>query len=123
MRKKLNQAGQFILIRFLDEGLRRRGLKSKRELFLKMFWFEYKDLIKNPKRLEKKLLKRKRVTLGCFDGKVFYLERVAIKKRKPHSKEIPKGIIASRGKSRGIVKIVMGQSHFKKFEKGNKLVS
>ncbi|MBS3102687.1 hypothetical protein J4458_04555 [Candidatus Woesearchaeota archaeon] len=123
LRKRLNQTGQFILIRFLEEGLRRKSLQNKKDILLRMFWFEFKDFMKNPKKLEKKLLKRKNVSMGWVNNKVFYLEGIAIKKIRKDSKEILKGVIASKGKSKGIVKIVMGQKDFKKFNKGEILVS
>ena len=123
MRKRINQTGQFILFRFFDEALKGKGIEKKRNLFLRMFWFEFEDLIKNPGNLEKKLKKRKAATLYYGNEKALYLTGIAVKKRKPAKNDVLKGVIASKGMADGIARIIMGQKDFWKFEKGDILIS
>ncbi|MBS3132334.1 hypothetical protein J4212_07930 [Candidatus Woesearchaeota archaeon] len=123
MRKRLNQTGQFIMFRFFDEALRRKGIEKKRAIFLRMFWNEFGDLLKNPAKLEKRLIKRRSATLYFGNGKALYLPGIAIKKRKPVKNDVLKGVIASKGSAKGAARIILGQKDFHKFRKGDILIS
>lgn len=123
LRKKNNLLGGYIMFRFVDEALRRKKLVKKRKLFLRMYYFEMNELMKNPDKLLKKLKARKTVTQYIDKkGKKHYLDGVHIKERKLKEKKLT-GVIASKGKAKGIVKIVTQLSEFKKVKKGDILVA
>ena len=106
-----------------DSGEQVKGIEKKRAIFLRMFWNEFGDLLKNPAKLEKRLIKRRSATLYFGNGKALYLPGIAIKKRKPVKNDVLKGVIASKGSAKGAARIILGQKDFHKFRKGDILIS
>ena len=105
-RKQLNITGSYILGRFLDEAKKRSKISNK--LASRIFWYEYKLLVNNPKKLIPKLRKRKEATVVLEKDKTYYFEKIAIKENIGFKKvnEI-KGTPASQGKFTGIARIIL----------------
>ncbi|HLD43412.1 MAG TPA: PEP-utilizing enzyme [Candidatus Nanoarchaeia archaeon] len=122
-RKQLNLIGDFIMMRFLEEALRRKGILDKLALFKRIFWPEYKEIFDNPGKLESRLKKRTAATLYINPkSEKFYLGYLAVKERSSGAGEL-KGLVASKGRVTGSVRVIHGSLDFHLFQKGEILVT
>jgi phosphohistidine swiveling domain-containing protein len=123
-RKLCNLIGIYVMDRFLDEAIKRS--KIKRDWAKRTFWFEYVDLIFKPQTLLRKLKKRKYASGVLDNNKLYYIENfIAVKESKKIDKSVKiiKGAGAARGKIKGKVRIILSLHDFKKFRKGDILVT
>jgi phosphoenolpyruvate synthase/pyruvate phosphate dikinase len=121
-RKKTNLIGTYTLFRFLDEAIKRKNIEIN--LAKRIFFFEFKDLMINPK-IRDKLQKRKS-TSYIYDGKkVHYLEYSALEEeiKLDKNQSSIKGVSASRGTAKGKVKIILGTKDFQKLNSKDILVT
>ncbi len=123
LRKEIDQVGQYVMFRFFDEALRRKGLEGERSLYLRMNLPEMKELLAEPQRLAEKLRKREEFTLYVKDGELSFYEYYAIKPRVVEHAEMLKGVVASKGKVTGTARVIIGPSEFHTFQEGEILVA
>jgi phosphoenolpyruvate synthase/pyruvate phosphate dikinase len=121
-RKMFNLIGSYTLFRFLEEAVRRTGVDPT--LARRIWWFEYKDIFHDPEELTTRLRARTEATMLLLEGSIHYLDYMAIEPRStPGSTDEIKGMVASKGKVRGKVRVVLGPSQFGAFRPGEILVT
>jgi phosphohistidine swiveling domain-containing protein len=122
-RKHIAMSGVYVLYRFLDEAVKRGGIKAK--IAEKAFWFEFSDLIQNTEEIEERLAKRKAASIVLDNLDLIYSEEIIVEDREvvlKNSKEI-KGTAASKGIYKGIVKLILSRKDFNKLTKGDILAA
>jgi len=122
-RKKTNQIGNYLVFRFIDEIEKRTNLPRK--LIKRAFGHEFPDLINHPDNIKPILEKREFASL-VWDGKnSHYLDYNALEEEATidKSQKELKGTAASKGRTKGIARIVRGPRDFPKLNKGEILVT
>lgn len=111
------------MYRFLDEAVRRTKMHLK--FVEKAFWFEYGDLLRNDRQFIDKIEKRKEASIVLDGTDYIYADRKIVVDRVSIDRNVRKieGTAASKGKYRGIAKIVLNQKDFRKIKEGDILVT
>lgn len=122
-RKLSNLIGLYVMDRFLDEAIARNRISRK--LACRAFWFEFKDLIFQSKKILPFLRKRKYASMVYDNKRIYNLEYIAITPFEKVNKKIKtfKGTPAARGKVTGKAMVVVGHKDFKKFKNNSILVA
>lgn len=122
-RKHIAMSGTYVLFRFLDETVKRSGIKLK--IAERAFWFEFPDLIQNTKKIEEKLAKRKVASIVLDNSDLIYSEEIIVEDKNSVSKDVKeiKGTAASKGIYKGIVKLILSRKDFNKLKKGDILAA
>lgn len=122
-RKQVAMMGVYVMIRFLDEAVKRRELD--RSVAERAFWYEFSDLLFLPKKIIPILKKRKTASIVLNENNIFYLDYDAIQPRNKLKGKVKtiKGTPAAKGIKTGIVRIILGKKDFHKLKKGEILVT
>lgn len=122
-RKHIAMSGTYVLFRFLDETVKRSGIKLK--IAERAFWFEFADLVQNTQEIAVKLKQRKEASI-VLDGLNFiYADKIIVEDKNKilqGIKEI-KGTAAAKGLYKGAVKLILSRKDFNKLKKGDILVT
>ncbi len=121
-RKNINCIGNYAISRFLEEAERRVNVPPRTAE--KMFWFEYRELLRNPGNTLRHLKKRAFGTV-LFDGRKirFFESNVMREKHRAEKSSQVRGTPGSTGKARGRAKIVLTQADFRKIKRGDVLIT
>lgn len=122
-RKQVAMAGAHVMLKFLDEVVRRKKLDL--DLAKRAHWFEFQDLLDDPKETIERLKKRDYMSI-VLDGNSFhYLDYMAIEPRTVADSDVQffKGTPAAAGVYKGRVKIIVTKKDFPKMKKGDILVT
>jgi len=122
-RKQVAMAGAHVMLKFLDEIVRRKKLDL--DLAKRAHWFEFQDLLDHPKETVERLKKRDYMSI-VLDGNSFhYLDYIAIEPRTVADSDVQffKGTPAAAGIYKGRVKIIVTKKDFPKMKKGDILVT
>jgi phosphohistidine swiveling domain-containing protein len=121
-RKKVNQIGNYGLLRFFDEAKKRQRLVD--DISNKIFWFEYDDLITNPDKLIRNIKNRKAASIVLAGKKSYYFDYLALTEKGLNKNiRLISGTPASKGQVIGQVSVILGSRDFIKFKKGQILVT
>jgi phosphoenolpyruvate synthase/pyruvate phosphate dikinase len=122
-RKAINLMGSFVLARFLDEAVRRKGLDTN--IINRAFWNEFPKLLFESSQFERILKDRQHASILFKDGKVNYLSHVALKEKETNLVGIKdvKGTPASTGEVIAKARVVFGSKQFSEFLDGEVLIT
>jgi len=122
-RKHIAMSGAYVLFRFLDEVVKRKGIKFK--IAERAFWFEYMDLLQNTQKIVAELKKRKEASIVLNGLNFIYADKIIVKEKNEILQDLKeiKGTAASKGTYKGIVKLILSRKDFKKLKKGDILVA